>query len=87
LSNEFKHSSHISRRFKKSFNSLDKEMKQRVIEKVQKLLMRHTSGEPLKGEYKGFKRIRIGKYRLIYSDSELCKIYLYDIRSRETAYI
>jgi mRNA-degrading endonuclease RelE of RelBE toxin-antitoxin system len=50
-------------------------MKQRTIEKLEELLKGQISGEPLKGEYKGFKRIRIGKYRLIYS------------RPRETAYI
>jgi mRNA-degrading endonuclease RelE of RelBE toxin-antitoxin system len=87
LSSEYKHISEPSNRFKKSFKSLDKEMKQRTIEKLEELLKGQISGEPLKGEYKGFKRIRIGKHRLIYSDAEPCKIYLYDIRPRETAYI
>jgi mRNA-degrading endonuclease RelE of RelBE toxin-antitoxin system len=62
-------------------------MKERTIEKLNELLEGRISGKPLKREYKGFKRIRIGKYRLIYSDSEPCKIYLYDIKPRETAYI
>jgi addiction module RelE/StbE family toxin len=87
LSNEFKHVLHISKRFKKSFESLDKEMKHRTVEKLEELLKGYISGEPLRGEYKGFKRIRIGKYRLIYSNSEPCKMYLYDIRPRETAYM
>jgi mRNA-degrading endonuclease RelE of RelBE toxin-antitoxin system len=43
-------------------------------------------GKPLKGQYKGFEVIRIGKYRLIYS-REPCKIILHDVRLRETAYI
>jgi len=75
LSSEYKHISEISKHFKKSFESLDKEMKQRTIEKLEEFLKGQISGDPLKGEYKGFKRIRIGKYRLIYS------------RPRETAYI
>ena len=87
MSNKFKHEPQISKRFKKSFESLDKEMKKRAIEKLKELLEGHISGKPLKGEHKGFKRIRIGRYRLVYSDSEPCKIYLYDIKPRETAYI
>jgi len=87
LNNKFKHELQISKRFKKSFESLDKEMKERAVEKLKELLEEHISGKPLKGEFKGFKRIRIGKYRLIYSDAEPCKIYLYDIKLRETAYI
>ena len=87
MSNKFKHELRISRRFKKSFESLDKEMKKRVEEKLKELLEGHISGKPLKGEYKDFKRIRIGRYRLIYRDSEPCKIHLYDIKPRETAYI
>jgi mRNA-degrading endonuclease RelE of RelBE toxin-antitoxin system len=45
-------------------------MKQRTIEKLEELLKGQISGKPLKGGYKGFKRIRIGKHRLIYNDSE-----------------
>ena len=75
MSSEYKHISEISKHFKKSFESLDKEMEQRTIEKLEEFLKGRISGDPLKGEYKGFKRIRIGKYRLIYS------------RPRETAYI
>ncbi len=48
--------------------------------------MGHITGKPLVGKYKNLKRIRLGKYRLIYGEKP-CVIYLYDIKPRETAYI
>lgn len=56
------------------------------MEKIQELAMGHITGKPLVGKYKNLKRIRIGKYRLIYGEKP-CVIYLYDIKPRETAYI
>jgi len=85
-SNEFKHKVEIPKRFMRSFKSLSEEMKQMVMEKIQELSMKQITGKPLKGKFKDFKRIRVGKYRLIYSDKEPCRIYLYDIKLRETAY-
>jgi len=87
LSREYKHILEISSRFKKTLNSLSEELKHRIVEKVEELLMRYGGGKSLKGQYRGFKVLRIGKYRLIYSNEEWCKIYLYDVRHREVAYI
>jgi mRNA-degrading endonuclease RelE of RelBE toxin-antitoxin system len=41
LSNKFKHEPQISKRFKKSLKSLDKEMKKRTTEKLKELLEEH----------------------------------------------
>ncbi len=83
--NEFKHKVEIPKRFTRSFKPLSEEMKQRVMEKIQELAMSHIR-KPLVGKYKNLKRIRIGKYRLIYGKKP-CVIYLYDIKPRKTAYI
>jgi mRNA-degrading endonuclease RelE of RelBE toxin-antitoxin system len=84
--NEFKHKVEIPKRFMRPLKPLSEEMKQRVMEKIQELAMGHITGKPLVGKYKNLKRIRIGKYRLIYGEKP-CVIYLYDIKPRETAYI
>lgn len=68
----------------RSFKPLSEEMKQRM-EKMQELAMGHITGKPLVGK-QNLKRIRIGKYRMIYGEKP-CVIYLYDIKPRETAYI
>jgi mRNA-degrading endonuclease RelE of RelBE toxin-antitoxin system len=54
---------------------LDREMRDRVSEKIDQLLKGSHIGEPLKGK-RDYKKVRIGKYRLIYSDKEKCKIVL-----------
>ena len=41
MSNKFKHEPQISKRFKKSLKSLDKEMKKRATEKLKELLEEH----------------------------------------------
>jgi mRNA-degrading endonuclease RelE of RelBE toxin-antitoxin system len=84
--NEFEHKVYVTNRFKRSFKSLSEDVQQRVMEKVQELAMGHITGKPLVGKYKNLKRIRIGKYRLIYGEKP-CVIYLYGIKPRETAYI
>jgi len=87
LSSGYKHVAEVTKHFEKAFKSLDRELRERVLNTIEDLLMGTISGKPLKGPYREFKRVRIGKYRLIYSDREHCKIYLYDLRHRESAYI
>ena len=82
--NEFKHKVEIPKRFTRSFKPLSEEIRQRMMEKIQELAMGHTTGKPLVGKYKNLKRIRIGKYRLIYGEKP-CVIHLSDIKPRETA--
>jgi mRNA-degrading endonuclease RelE of RelBE toxin-antitoxin system len=84
--NEFKHKVEIPKRFMRPLKPLSEETKQRVREKIQELAMSHITGKPLVRKYKNLKRIRIGKYRLIYGEKPYVT-YLYDIKPRETAYI
>jgi len=59
-------------------------VRDRVSEKIDQILKGHI-GEPLKGK-RDYKKVRIGKYRLIYSDKEKCKIVLVKLSHRETVY-
>jgi mRNA-degrading endonuclease RelE of RelBE toxin-antitoxin system len=77
----------VRRRFDKVLRSLDRDLKERVLNVVDELQKGTISGKPLKGPYREFKSVRIEKYRLIYSDKVHCGIDLYDIRHRESAYI
>jgi addiction module RelE/StbE family toxin len=86
LTKDYKHIAEITNRFKRAIKTLDEVFKRRISEKIEELLNSKIIGKPLKGKYKGFEVIRIGKYRLIYS-KEPCIIILYDVSHRETAYI
>jgi addiction module RelE/StbE family toxin len=86
LTKDYKHIAEITNRFKKAIKTLDEDLKKRISEKIEELLNSKIIGKPLKGKYKGFEVIRIGKYRLIYS-KEPCIIILHDVSHRETAYI
>jgi len=87
LSSEYKRAVNVRRRFDKAVRSLDRDLRERVLNIVDELQKGTISGKPLKGPYREFKSVGIGKYRLIYSDKVHCVIDLYDIRHRETAYI
>jgi len=77
----------VTSHFNKSVKHLNESVKKQLKKKVEKLLNGQHGGKSLKEPYREFKAVRIGKYRLIYSDKEPCKIVLHDIRHRETAYI
>ena len=87
MSSEYKRAVNVRRRFDKAVRSLDRDLRERVLNIVDELQKGTISGKPLKGPYREFKSVGIGKYRLIYSDKVHCVIDLYDIRHRETAYI
>jgi len=87
LSSEYKHTVNVRRRFDKALRSLDRDLRERVLSFVDELQKGTISGKPLKGPYRELRCVRIGKYRLIYSDKAHCVIDLYDIRHRESAYI
>ena len=87
MSSEYKHTVNVRRHFDKALRSLDRDLRERVLSVVNELQKGTISGKPLKGPYREFKSVRIGKYRLIYSDKVHCIIDLYDIRHRESAYI
>jgi mRNA interferase RelE/StbE len=50
----------------KSVEKFPKDVRQRIVEKVEKLSEDAFLGEALSGDLKGLRRIRIGDYRIIY---------------------
>ena len=87
MSSEYKHTVIMRRGFERALRSLNRELRERVLNVVDELQKGAITGKPLKGPYREFKSVRIGKFRLIYSDKVHCVIDLYDIRHRESAYI
>jgi mRNA-degrading endonuclease RelE of RelBE toxin-antitoxin system len=67
--------------------ALSVEVRRQLYERMDELLKGLVTGEPLRGPYKRFKKIRIGKFRLIYSDAKPCIISFYKLRHRESAYV
>lgn len=59
----------------------------RVINAIDHLKDHPHSGSPLKGEYRGIRRIRVGDYRVLYevSDEDLI-ILVIRVATREEAY-
>ena len=82
---KYRHVAEFRRSFEKDVEKLDREMRNRVFEKIDQLLKGSRIGEPLKRK-RDYKKVRIGKYRLIYSDEEKCKIVLVKFSHRETVY-
>jgi mRNA-degrading endonuclease RelE of RelBE toxin-antitoxin system len=87
LSSSHKHVGKFTNHFRKAIKTLDINVRNQLYEKIDDMLKGMIIGKSLKGPYKEFKAIRIGRYRLIYSDKEPCIILFYDIRHRESAYI
>ncbi len=50
----------------KSVSKFPKEIRERIVEKVDELRDSPFVGEPLSGDLKGLRRITIGDYRIIY---------------------
>jgi mRNA interferase RelE/StbE len=58
----------------------------RILNKIEKVLSENPNkGEPLKGEYKGLYKLRVGNYRAIYSKTKEGVLIL-RIRHRGKAY-
>jgi mRNA-degrading endonuclease RelE of RelBE toxin-antitoxin system len=54
---------------------------------MKRLLNDEIQGEYLRGPYRGLKKVRVGEYRILYSDNEPCRVIFHDVRPRESAYI
>ena len=72
----------LSEKFK---NQIKKIKDETVIDRVKKefkaLLKNPTLGKPLRYSLKGFRSVRIGKYRLIYAiEGDVVKIYAFEHR-------
>ena len=65
---------------------IDKKDVNRILNKIEKVLSENPNkGEPLKGEYKGLYKLRIGDYRAIYTKTKEGVLIL-RIRHRGKAY-
>ncbi len=65
---------------------IDKKHVNRILNKIEKVLSENPNkGEPLKGEYKGLYKLRIGDYRAIYTKTKEGVLIL-RIRHRGKAY-
>lgn len=65
---------------------IDKKDVNRILNKIEKVLSENLNkGEPLKGEYKGLYKLRIGDYRVIYTKTKEGVLIL-RIRHRGKAY-
>lgn len=53
----------------KDLKKLDKQVAKKIIDKVKEYLIKEPTilGKPLKGNFSGFYRYRIGDYRIIYT--------------------
>jgi mRNA-degrading endonuclease RelE of RelBE toxin-antitoxin system len=88
LSEKYRHVAEFRHSFEKDVEKQDREMRDRVSEKIKidQILKDYHIGELLKGKFRDYKKVKIGKYRLIYSDKEKCKIVLVKFSHRETVY-
>jgi mRNA-degrading endonuclease RelE of RelBE toxin-antitoxin system len=86
LTEEYKHTAEIRGLFLREVKKLDIKTKERVYGKIDELLKGFDIGKTLKGPLRECKSVRIGKYRLIYSNREKCKVVLLTINPRESVY-
>ena len=71
--------------FKKSIRKLSKNYREMINKAISKLSENPFIGEKLKGKYEELRKLRIGKYRIIY-DAMQCKAILIILEHRETVY-
>ena len=76
----------LSEKFKSQLRKLKDEKLRDSIEKALKDLLEDPNiGKPLRYSFKGFRAMRIGKYRLIYAiDGDVVKVYA--IKHRKKVY-
>ncbi len=83
---ELKHELSWTGEFERDTKHLDENIKKRLEEKLVEIANSPHIGKPLRGPLKGKYSVRIGKYRLIYSIPEYCKVVAERFRHREVAY-
>jgi mRNA interferase RelE/StbE len=77
--------------FKKDFKKIDRSDQRRILKTIRKKLATKPKefGKPLRGELKGYWKLRIGKYRVIYEIEEekvLVCVIMVGYRRDEEAY-
>ncbi len=80
-----------SKKAVKYINTLDRSTKQRIKAAIEGLTETPPKGDikPLQGFKDGKKRLRVGKYRIIYNylpDGEIEILYIYNVDSRGDIY-
>ena len=75
------------RRAVKELRKLSPEVRRRVMASVGRLRDRPLTGEPLSGEWKGFRRLRVGTHRVIYGyDGDRLLILVVRVGNRGSVY-
>ena len=73
--------------FLKQEKKLNAEVKDRVIEAVEGILSDPYSGVDLKGNLRGYRDKRIGKYRIVYKiDESEKRVIFFDVDLRKRVY-
>jgi len=86
MSDKFKHTVRICKHFERTFRLLDKDVRDRVLNKVAELANDEARGKALRGPLRNFYTIRVGRYRIIYRAPKPCEIELYTVEHREVVY-
>ena len=72
--------------FEKDLKGIDKKTALRIINKLEAVLSKNPNkGAPLKGNYKGLFKFRVGDYRVIYAKTEN-GVLVTRIRDRKDVY-
>jgi len=86
MNSETKHEVGLTNHFRRGFKALDRNMQERIWNKILELANGNIQGKKLRGKYRGRLSLRVGMYRIIYGIPKYCKIELYDVGPRETIY-
>ena len=71
----------------RDLRKLDKDAQDRVLREIRETLSSSpNAGEPLKGEFKGLYKLRVGEYRVIYTKMRGEALLILRIRHRSKAY-
>ena len=77
----------VSRKFDRRFSDLDREVQDRIVEKLKALQENPGLGKPLKGKLRGLRSLRVGKYRIIYQvDEDSRVVRIITVGRREAIY-
>lgn len=82
----FKHELKITRKVIKSMKNIDKQIREEISTRLKELANGMNYGVVLKGPWKGYKRIRVRKYRVIYRIPQKCIIEVVYVGHGETVY-
>ena len=80
----------LEERVEKFYNLADKSLAKKLakcFKILEKTPRRHPNIKPLRGNFKGKYRYRVGKYRVIYTiDDQAVEVLVADVRPRGSAY-